>query len=586
MKKIVLIILIFAFMICPSFADGTINCDVDGDTAEITVNGTPNTPVSIVISDENRKYYIDQGATDNTGNITFNVILEEGNTYNCSVNINGEVKHQSFLIDDPGTSNPTDEENIAEIYIKGYKGVVLPRTEVEIEKNDTVLSLTIRTLEDYDIDYKVKDGYISSINGQAEYDKGAKSGWIFKYNGKFSGDATDEVDVEDGDEIQWLYTTDYGKDVGNDWSEKEEFFEEDDIKDIVKDALYNKENSVELKFDNTDENEVLINLSSKVHEEVFDNGIDKLSIKTNLAVIDVTPNTFSESIKGKQLGIEVKKIKELPNSSVLESLIPEDSTIVDINIFIENEKISQFKEPIDIRIPYLGDAKAGDRITVFLLKDDGAIEPMGGIYDLTTKTVKFSTNHLSKYFAKPAVKEFVDMNGYQWAKDAVEIMAGKNFLKGRAEKFYDPNNDITRAEFVSIITRMFKYRASTNLQMNFKDVNTQAWYYDAVAAAYENGLINGKSEIIFDPNGKITRQEAAKIIAEVLNKKSYESKETSISDFKDINKIAFWAKDSVTLSSKLGIINGMDNGEFAPDKDTNRAEAAVMLYRMYKVIMR
>ncbi|MCG8485100.1 MAG: S-layer homology domain-containing protein, partial [Clostridia bacterium] len=70
------------------------------------------------------------------------------------------------------------------------------------------------------------------------------------------------------------------------------------------------------------------------------------------------------------------------------------------------------------------------------------------------------------------------------------------------------------------------------------------------------------------------------------NKKSYESKEITVGAFTDNNKIASWAKDSVTLSSELGIIKGMSNGEFAPDENTNRAQAAVMLYRMYKVVMR
>ncbi|MCG8482511.1 MAG: S-layer homology domain-containing protein, partial [Clostridia bacterium] len=529
MKKIILTLLIFAFLFSPSFGDGAIDLDIDGDTVQVTVNGTPNKSISIVISDDYRKYYIDQGVTDSHGNITFSVTLDEGKNYNCSVNINGAVKTQAFSVNsiDPGEDpeEPNDsEEDIAKISIKGYNGYILSATQVEVKEGDTVESVTERVLDEEEIDYTNKGGYFSSIGGQAERDKGNRSGWLFKLNGKYSNEGMDEVDVDDGDEIQWIYTTDYIKDREGDLNDKEDYFKESDLEYIINEALSNKTGSIELKFKNTNPNEAIINLSPKIHEEAFKNGIKKVSIKTELAVIDLTTEIFKDSINGKQIGIEVKKVEKLTSLPELNTLIPKKSIIVDINILVENKRISQFKEPLDIRIPYLGDAKYGDSITVFLLKDDGTIEPMGGIYDAKSKTVRFSTNHLSKYFAKPSVKQFDDLNGYPWAKNEVEIMAGKNYIRGREEKVFDPSKDITRAEFVTMINRMFKYKASENAKIGFEDVNKQSWYYEEVAAACENGLINGKSETIFDPEDKITRQEASKIIAEVLNKKSYESK--------------------------------------------------------------
>ena len=110
------------------------------------------------------------------------------------VNIAG-VKAGTILIkdDDPGDTKPPQKPDVAYICIKGYKGIILSRTQVKLNKGDTVLSLTESVLSAEGIDYTIRNGYMAGIDGQDEFDKGPNSGWMFSVNGKFPGIGADNL---------------------------------------------------------------------------------------------------------------------------------------------------------------------------------------------------------------------------------------------------------------------------------------------------------------------------------------------------------------------------------------------------------
>jgi len=221
-KKLLCFLLILAFLMWSvAFAASfTADYSVDGGRVTITVKGESYRPVSLVVQDGSRKYYIDQKETDASGKAVFETQLEQGKEYKCTVNLDGAILTQTIKIakDDPGVPEQPEKPGVAYIYIKGYRGVILPKTEVEIRKGDTVLSLTKRVLNSKGIDFKTRfiSGleYMESIDGQSEFDKGPLSGWMFTVNGEAPSAGATEVPVRDGDYIQWLYTTNLGKDIG------------------------------------------------------------------------------------------------------------------------------------------------------------------------------------------------------------------------------------------------------------------------------------------------------------------------------------------------------------------------------------
>jgi len=161
-------------------------------------------------------------------------------------------------------------------------------------------------------------------------------------------------------------------------------------------------------------------------------------------------------------------------------------------------------------------------------------------------------------------------------------LAGKGFINGKSEGLFDPNAAITRAEFAALLTRLLALSGEVS-SMPFADVPSDAWYAEDVAAAFANGVVTGNSATTFDPNGNITRQEMAVMIGRVLSEQGYVAADTTeLTAFTDSNAVAAWAKSGVAMAAREEIVNGNPDGSFAPAANASRAEAAVMLYRLFK----
>ncbi|MCT4621789.1 MAG: S-layer homology domain-containing protein [Marinisporobacter sp.] len=367
-----------------------------------------------------------------------------------------------------------------------------------------------------------------------------------------------------------------------------------EIKKILKkNGLESKkkmENEVMIKIPKADQKEIEAKLPKEMMKVLKENDIKQAHIKTETTIFTLTRDTFEE--KDKEIALSSKAIDRNGLTTLQKNKVPKGCMVVDLNAKVGEEKVSNFNEPISVSIPYKGEVKKGETVQVFLLNDNGTIESMGGVYDPDTKMVTFEAPHFSKYFAKKANEDeivevkvtFKDLAGYEWAKEAIEAMAKGKIINGRKAGIFDPSANITRAEFATLVTKMMGY-PTEEMNLSFRDVSKDAWYYDYVGAAYKNGLINGRSETIFDPNGNITRQEMAVIVAKVLEKKGYEKANLDhLNIFEDTENIARWAKNSVSLCVKEKVISGMGDGNFAPKENANRAQAATMLYKIYNLI--
>jgi len=99
--------------------------------------------------------------------------------------------------------------------------VPLPPTEMEISEGDTVLDALIKITKEKKIqmDYRGGQGASAYVEGMAnvyEFDRGPGSGWMYRVNGIFPDRGAGVVPLRPGDRVEWLYTTDLGKDLGAD----------------------------------------------------------------------------------------------------------------------------------------------------------------------------------------------------------------------------------------------------------------------------------------------------------------------------------------------------------------------------------
>ncbi|MHB8961656.1 MAG: DUF4430 domain-containing protein [Saccharofermentanales bacterium] len=106
-------------------------------------------------------------------------------------------------------------------------GVILEKTVYAIEEDESVFDLLLKATKQKRIQMEFSgnpDGglssvYIRSIRNIYEFSCGPLSGWMFKVNGEFSGDDSSSVVLADGDLVEWVFTCDMGRDVGNDIDE-------------------------------------------------------------------------------------------------------------------------------------------------------------------------------------------------------------------------------------------------------------------------------------------------------------------------------------------------------------------------------
>ncbi len=117
------------------------------------------------------------------------------------------------------TKDAKSQKAMATISIVGPEdvGTILKTTNVEIYKDDSVLDLLEKVAAEKNIhlDYKGAGitAYVRGIHNIYEFDRGVKSGWLYRVNGKIPGEGVGTYIVKDGDQIQWIYTIDLGKEL-------------------------------------------------------------------------------------------------------------------------------------------------------------------------------------------------------------------------------------------------------------------------------------------------------------------------------------------------------------------------------------
>jgi hypothetical protein len=176
-------------------------------------------------------------------------------------------------------------------------------------------------------------------------------------------------------------------------------------------------------------------------------------------------------------------------------------------------------------------------------------------------------------------ERFTDLAGFDWARAAISDLAGKGVIAGKGGGRFAPGENITRADFVLLLTRAFNL---TGEGEGFSDVPGGAYYENALKAAKANGIIMGIGGNKFNPTGEITREDMMVIVARALEKLGVAleaAPEDVLSEFKDIGQISDYAKSAVALLVKNGLIKGTD-GRINPKGRATRAEIAVLIQRI------
>jgi len=173
-------------------------------------------------------------------------------------------------------------------------------------------------------------------------------------------------------------------------------------------------------------------------------------------------------------------------------------------------------------------------------------------------------------FAFGAVKDYYG----HWAEDTIDEWFAKDLIEGYPDGTFVPENQVTRAEFMTMVNSSFKF--TEKAEIDFSDVDVNDWYYQEVQKAVQADYIIGDGDKTARPDSKITRQEAAIIIARIKN---LDDNASSAEKFKDFDKIASWSVGGVGAVTEAKYVIGYEDDTFRPTRNITKAEALVTVDR-------
>ena len=234
-------------------------------------------------------------------------------------------------------------------------------------------------------------------------------------------------------------------------------------------------------------------------------------------------------------------------------------------------------------------ASKGDTVTITVKPDSG--------YELDTLTVKDASGSKIKVkdkgdgkftFTMPASKvtvsaefaeietlDFADVSTDAYYYEAVKWAAKKGITGGTGDGTFNPNGSCTRAHIVT-----FLWRAAGSPEpkstVSFADVPADSYYAKAVAWAVENGITLGTGDGTFSPNATCTRAQSVTFLYRALG-----TAPTTVNGFTDVTADAFYA-DAVAWAVESGVTNGTSASTFSPNNGCTRAQIVTFLYRYYQ----
>lgn len=183
---------------------------------------------------------------------------------------------------------------------------------------------------------------------------------------------------------------------------------------------------------------------------------------------------------------------------------------------------------------------------------------------------------------------FLKMPQDKWAQTTIVDAAAHCLVPYEFVNKY--KNNITREEFCELLANAIKVAGNYASLEDYMKANGNAYltnYFSDCKNASVNMLhaldiVSGKDEGLFDPNGILTREEAAALVCRTAALFQYiETDETLIYD--DKYDISPWARYFVAWVTNNFIMNGTD-GSFLPKQTYTVQEAITTVNRMYKVI--
>lgn len=235
--------------------------------------------------------------------------------------------------------------------------------------------------------------------------------------------------------------------------------------------------------------------------------------------------------------------------------------------------------------------EAGDKVRMTVTPDEGYLLKSIRVTDENGNEIELTEGPNGKYnFIMPEgeatleavfekdepVENYYSDIASSWAAEDINLLADMGIVTGNPDGTFRPDNQITRAEIVTILVRM--YDLDSDNMMIFDDTKDH-WANGYISIAAALGYVNGFDAQHFGPDEQLTREQMAVMVARIAELKEDTSGSNPLS-FSDKDGISSWALNAVTAVFQNGVISGYPDGTFRPTAEITRAEACHMIVNL------
>lgn len=315
--------------------------------------------------------------------------------------------------------------------------------------------------------------------------------------------------------------------------------------------------------------------------------LDILSFETlpsnQFKIIDSDATRSTVTLKIEHFLVKEQLVIELNNKIVFRGLtdtFTQDTLKADqsyvFKIWSENSK-KQASTPISITIRTKKEKEKNTKIIES--ENEKKLQQTDPLDEIVTVPEK------NDYLAINNDQEFEDIDSI-FSKSQIQELHQMGIIEGVSRTNFEPEREVTRAEFMALIVRGQKYinketsSINTTKKIVFDDIDWSAWYIPELKDAIYYNYVKGFSKKVFAPTLTVNREQASKMIVNAVIGNIEDSIDVDQFEFSDAAYISKWATGSIQKGYQKGIILGYPNHSFQPKNNLTRAEAAMLLYRM------
>lgn len=327
-------------------------------------------------------------------------------------------------------------------------------------------------------------------------------------------------------------------------------------------------------------------------QKIIDNG-KPLELVLPGITLDIDASEFSTIALDDSLQYQFRLNWQQPDSSTLsypaqaEYYRPDGDEVWIQAVLVKpdgsEQYIDQFNHPLTVVVntPLDTAAIVTERLGAYrYLELAGKWDYLGGKYNPDRGQMTFQTYLPGAFGVLEDNHNFTDITDH-WAKNDIEAMAAKKFVRGVTDTEFGPDLPVTRAQFTTMLVRVLGIPEQAG-NVQFADVPAGAWYYNAVGAGVQAGIVSGYNAQDFGPDDPVTREQMACMLERALRNGQLPSANTDniLAAFTDQGDISSWARNGVALAVQDNLLAGRTAHMFNPAGDSTRAEATVVLHRL------